>query len=135
MQPPRPDLVGPIVARALIVDDEQVVREAIAAGLTDRGCDVFAAANAADALTLLGDGSGVDVLVTDIRMPGEMDGIALARTVVARYPVTAILIMSSARPEPSVISPFDGFIAKPFELRILIERVIAALALKRIASN
>jgi signal transduction histidine kinase/CheY-like chemotaxis protein len=70
--------------RVLLVDDEPTVRETLVAQLRDEGFEVAEAADGASALERLGGGGGaggppaVDVLVTDLAMPG-MDGVALIR--------------------------------------------------------
>ncbi len=65
-------------ARVLLVDDEEALRELLAQNLEDRGYDVLVAAGGEAALALLSAGETVDVLVTDLSMPG-MNGIALIR--------------------------------------------------------
>jgi DNA-binding response OmpR family regulator len=68
--------VGPI--RVLVVEDEFLISEWVAEALTDQGFAVLTATNAADALRHL-QSSPVEVLFTDINLPGNMDGTILAR--------------------------------------------------------
>ena len=65
----------------------------------------------------------VHLLFTDIRMPGEMDGVALAKFAHARFPGIKSIIGSSGRPEQSVGDFADAFLAKPYDLRELVEQV------------
>ena len=60
------------------------------------------------------------LLVTDIQMPGSMDGIALARHVGERWPHIKIVVISGAvTPLPGVLPPAAQFIAKPIDHRIV----------------
>ena len=64
---------------ALVVEDEVLIGEMVEAALTDEGFDVHVSHDARDALRYLESGKPVDVLFTDIDLPGEMDGGLLAR--------------------------------------------------------
>ena len=62
----------------LLVEDEILVNEWVTQSLSEQGFDVQSVTNAADALGHLASDQ-VDVLFTDINLPGKMDGAALAR--------------------------------------------------------
>gem|GEM_PF-1853444 len=79
--------------RILLVDDEVMVRETIAAGLEDSGYAVLVAQSGREAIALLDAGEQVDVLVTDLAMPG-MDGLELVRKAVARRRHLATIILT-----------------------------------------
>lgn len=79
--------------RMLIVDDEEVVQKACARTMADMGLVVETASNAKEAWTLLNRGD-YDCVLTDIAMPGEMDGTALTEEVRSRFPSTDIIIMT-----------------------------------------
>ena len=66
--------------RVLVVEDEVLVGEMVGAALTDDGFDVHLRHAANDALRFLRSGNEVDVLFTDIDLPGGMDGGSLARS-------------------------------------------------------
>jgi CheY-like chemotaxis protein len=66
------------MARILLVEDEMLVRELAYEDLTDAGHEVTAAGTGDEALSLLREGRSFDVLFTDIRMPGAIDGWELA---------------------------------------------------------
>lgn len=80
------------MARILLVDDDALVRTALARALEASGHRVRQADNGARALQALGNGP-VDVVVADLVMP-EMDGLELIRTVRARFPAARIVAMS-----------------------------------------
>ena len=81
----------------LLVDDDPHCRAALERGLASRGYRIATAESAEQALEVLG-GSPVNVVVTDLRMPGQ-DGLELIRTVCSRYPETrSILISGNIQP-------------------------------------
>jgi signal transduction histidine kinase/ActR/RegA family two-component response regulator len=82
--------------RVLLVDDEPVVREVLAAQLADGGYGVAEAADGAAALALLDRGEPFELLVSDLAMPG-LDGVALIREARRRRPgLPAILLTGYA---------------------------------------
>ena len=107
----------------LLVEDEVLTRLMLADELRSQGLQVLEASNADEALTVLQSSLPVHLLFTDIRMPGEMDGVALAKFAHARFPGIKSIIGSSGRPEQSVGDFADAFLAKPYDLRELVEQV------------
>jgi CheY-like chemotaxis protein len=100
----------------LLVEDEPLVRMAAADDLQDAGFHVLEAANADVALAVLETCSDdVQVLFTDIDMPGSMNGLVLAENVQQRWPHISLLISSAYhRPHPGQL-PDDGrFVPKPY---------------------
>ncbi len=81
--------------RVLVVDDEVELAKIIARWLEDAGCEVLTVETAQAAIELLAQ-QRFDLLLTDITMPGNMDGLGLARTVAVDYPDQPILLMSGA---------------------------------------
>lgn len=81
--------------KILIAEDEFIIRLTIAEFLRDEGYDVVEAANADDALDVFRAGIPVDLLFTDVRMPGTMDGCALAERVRAEWPETLVILTSA----------------------------------------
>ena len=114
----------------LIVDDDKNTREGLQRALQAK-YDVRLAEDAARAWDLLADG-GVDVLVSDLRMPG-MDGLGLLRRVQAQQPATiCILVTAYGSVEIAVDAMKHGaydFLTKPIHLdhlEMLIERALHA---------
>ena len=106
----------------LLVEDEVLIRLMLADELRNQGLQVLEASNADEALTVLQSSLPVHLLFTDIRMPGEMDGVALAKLAHARFPQIKSIIGSSGRPE-SIDDFADAFLAKPYDLRELVKQV------------
>ena len=77
----------------LVVDDDPLVREALVAQLEVEGCHVLAQPDAATALAALEDGVVVDVLVTDLAMPGQ-DGLSLIGAARRRRPGLPCLLLT-----------------------------------------
>ena len=82
------------MARILLAEDEESLRELVARALTMDGHEVVQNPDGAAALEALArDGGSYDLLLTDIRMP-VMDGIALALSAARDYPALPILLMT-----------------------------------------
>jgi CheY-like chemotaxis protein len=109
---------------ALIVEDEPLARVLATEILQDAGYRVFEACDAQDALTILEERQDIWIVMTDIEMPGDMDGLALAGTIHARWPDTVILVTSGRlHPEPDELSTGAGFIAKPYRVAELLRQL------------
>jgi signal transduction histidine kinase/CheY-like chemotaxis protein len=80
--------------RILVVEDNAKLRTVLVRQLGELGYRVSEAEDAAAALNLLDDGSRVDLLLTDIVMPGKLDGCGLAREFIARRPDGKVLLTS-----------------------------------------
>jgi two-component system, response regulator PdtaR len=79
----------------LIAEDEFIIRLVIAEFLREEGYEVLEAANADEALDIFRSGVPIDLLFTDVRMPGSMDGCELARRVRAEWPSTQVILTSA----------------------------------------
>jgi CheY-like chemotaxis protein len=121
MLTPRPE-EQPVV---LLVEDEPLVRMTAVDELEDAGFRVLEAANADIALLVLETCSDeVQVLFTDVDMPGSMNGMALAEQVFARWPHIRLLISSGyACPDPDDIPDHGRFIPKPYHPATLVRQI------------
>jgi len=113
----------------LVVDDDFLVRMTIAAVLSSAGFDVIEASDAGSALDILKEQPGIDLVCTDVNMPGDLDGIGLARRVREDYPLIKIMVVSGCGENRSP-APDIPFLAKPFLSGRLIELVREQLALR-----
>ena len=99
----------------LVVDDDPLVRVHSLFALEDAGYEVVEAGNAADALACLERRPDIGALFTDIRMPGSLDGVALANVVHERRPDIAILVTSGAEDVADGTLPATAnFVRKPY---------------------
>jgi CheY-like chemotaxis protein len=111
-------------ATILVVEDEVLVRMALADQLRSAGYVVLEASNADEALDLLySKGHGVQLLLSDIRMPGSMDGVELARMIRAQHPEIKIVFASGESFSASHWGDADGFFPKPYNAGRLIEHI------------
>jgi CheY-like chemotaxis protein len=83
-----------VTAKLLVAEDDIFVREMIAEFLRDAGFDVVEAGNADEAMAVFESGAEIDLLFRDVRMPGSMDGSALAERVKGTWPATHIVLTS-----------------------------------------
>jgi len=107
----------------LIVEDEVFIRWALAEDLSDAGFIVLQAFNASEALKVLQSSMPVDLLITDIRMPGPMDGLELATYARANWPQLKIMIISGNLPDLPANAPADAIVEKPYTEAVVTERV------------
>jgi two-component system, response regulator PdtaR len=97
----------------LVVEDETLVRMFMTDFLDEAGFKVFEAVNADEALTVLEARPDVQAVVTDIEMPGSMNGIALAHVIRQCWP--GIIVTSGRqRPGPDDLPDEVVFLAKPY---------------------
>jgi CheY-like chemotaxis protein len=127
MKPRAPILSRPVV---LLVEDEPLVRTLQVDILRDAGFWVVEAQDADEAFEVLKRRSDVKAVLTDVDMPGSIDGFEFARLVAQGWPDVGILVISGkAAPGPHDLPGSASFIAKPVrpaplvaELRQVIER-------------
>lgn len=99
----------------LVVEDEPLIRLQVVVDLEAEGYQVFEASTADEAIDLLAAEPGINVLFTDIDMPGSMDGLKLAAAVHDRWPPVRIIVTSGHRSvEPSDIPEGGVFLSKPY---------------------
>jgi CheY-like chemotaxis protein len=104
----------------LVVEDEALVRMYAVEVLADEGFTVIEAGNAAQALTALAAHPEISVLFTDINMPGELDGFALAREVHARRPDIHLILTSGKMIAADGKVPGAAmFLPKPYRADVL----------------
>ena len=112
----------------LVVEDEVLVRLLIADELRFANFVVVEAISADEALSVLRSSPHIDVLLTDVRMPGSMDGIELAKMVAETWPEIKIVLTSGHYTPSSGLSLGYEFIAKPYDPIKLVERIEQLLA-------
>lgn len=100
--------------RVLVVEDEAAVRLLIVMHLEESGFCVIEAASAEQAIGLLTEDEAVVLVFSDIQMPGEMDGVDLARWIERERPRLKLLL-TSGRPIPAAVRAWP-FVAKPYRL-------------------
>jgi len=99
----------------LVVEDDAIIRMSSVATLEDAGFCVFAAKNSADAMEIMSRHDEIEIMLTDVRMPGSMDGLALTTRTRADYPaIRTIVISGNATAKQASDAGASGFVAKPY---------------------
>jgi CheY-like chemotaxis protein len=89
--------------------------------LEDAGFTAFEAANADDAIRRLERQSDIQLIITDIDMPGSMDGVKLAHYVRGRWPPIRLIVLSGKfKPAESDLPAGTQFFSKPYQERRLL---------------
>ncbi len=112
---------SPLLARVLVVEDEFLIRMTLAEALGDEGFEVLEAESGDAALPMLEADPGIRLLLTDIQLPGVLNGRMLAQRARERTPTLPIIYMTG-QPDPGdAPSPLDVFISKPYTLNDICE--------------
>ena len=108
----------------LVVEDEVVVRMDMAEFLRQSGYRVQEATNAAEAVKILDSKLTIDLVVSDIRMPGEMDGRGLAKWVQNSRPDLHVILTSAySQSREDEAMQNVSYLGKPYTGRALLQRV------------
>lgn len=113
--------------QVLVVDDEPMIRQFVRAALSTSGYRVLDADTSDQALQVIRENPGVDLLVTDIVMP-DGNGCDLALRLREQNPRLPVLFISGYEPEQSVKVPISAFLQKPFRISDLLDCVRGMLA-------
>jgi signal transduction histidine kinase len=119
----------------LVVEDDEALRLYTVEVLSDLGYSVLAAANAAAALEIIGRRPDIDLLFTDIVMPGGMNGRQLADEAIRQKPTLKVLFTTGYTANAIVhhgrLDPNVELISKPFTYESLSRKIRALLDAKR----
>jgi two-component system NtrC family sensor kinase len=113
--------------RVLLVEDNPEVRDVAVMLLEELGYEVVAADSAGAALRLLAEGGRIDLVMTDIVMPGEINGLGLAQLVRDAHPQKAVLLTTGYAAAAGAAAGFP-ILRKPYPLARLARAVRDALA-------
>jgi CheY-like chemotaxis protein len=121
--------VVPLAATLLIAEDDVFIRAMIAEFLRDSGFDVVEAGNADEAIGVLESGAEIDLLFSDVKMPGSMDGCGLAEHVRRNWPGTKVILTSgySASLLKARGSILDAVLPKPYRPLSVLAAVLSAV--------
>jgi two-component system, response regulator PdtaR len=108
----------------LTVEDEFLIREYLDHVLEEAGYDVVSTSNADEAIAVLESRNDIRVIITDISIPGSMNGLKLAAAVRERWPPIKIIVATGKdRPDVDQMPEQSQFVAKPY----VPERILAAV--------
>jgi PAS domain S-box-containing protein len=130
---------APSVPRhVLLVEDDELLRDQVQRQLISLGCRVTAQRNGHDALRRLDADPGIDLLLTDIVMPGGMNGRQLADQARLLNPKLRVLFTSGHTDEPSIralrVDGRSGFLGKPYRRSDLARELAAAFSDQPVAA-
>ncbi|WP_158742366.1 response regulator [Acidisphaera sp. L21] len=111
-----PDAAVSTGRRILVVEDEFLIRLTLSEVLADEGYEVLEAESGDEAIAILDTSPDVAVLLTDIQLPGALDGRALVRRARETRPMLPVIFMSG-RPddsEPNATGAKEMNISKPY---------------------
>lgn len=115
--------------KVLVVEDEPIIRLGMVSSIEDAGYSVIEAASADEAVARLAQDSEVGLVVTDVDMPGSMDGIKLAHYVRRRWPPIRLLVISGkVGVRPGELPEGARFMSKPYQEPQLIHTIEALAA-------
>jgi CheY-like chemotaxis protein len=107
--------------RLLVVEDDGLIRLDLVYTLEDLGYRTLEASSADEAIAILTTTSDVTAVLTDIDMPGSMDGIGLAHVVHERWsPLRVVVISGRYTPMEGVLPPDVKFITKPISEQMIV---------------
>jgi len=107
----------------LVVEDEFLVRQTIIDYLGECGYCVLEAADGDEAREILDSGAPIDLVFSDVRMPGQMDGLALAQWIRQHRPGMPVILTSGyARTVPAA-ALCDRFLDKPYGPTELLQHI------------
>lgn len=121
----------PPLPHILLVEDEPLQRELMAESLSRAGYEVTATCTGDEAAILLADRDRFDALLTDVAMPGRIDGIGLAEHAREVHPDLPVLFVSGGAAglrRAGALPPPTACMAKPFETVALVHAVRALIA-------
>lgn len=108
----------------MLVEDDPLIRLVASDILADAGFRTIEACSADEALIMLQAKPDAVALVTDVQMPGSIDGFGLAHLVACRWPHTGIVIVSGrAVPGEGDLPPHALFLTKPYSPSALVSAV------------
>jgi DNA-binding NtrC family response regulator len=113
-----------IPREVLVVEDEPLVRIVATDAIADSGIMAWEAGDAHEALDLLEEHPRIGLVVTDVSMPGDFDGLALAGKVTDARPDVVVIVTSGQVNVAAEELPERGtFLAKPYRTERLVELV------------
>jgi CheY-like chemotaxis protein len=116
------------------VEDEVLIRALVAEELRAAGFSVLEAVCADDALSYFKAGVQVDLVFSDVQMPGSLDGLQLARQLRKEYPRLPIILTSGNR-TPSRDKDVTFFVPKPYDVRETIGIIVDSLKEQQVNSS
>jgi two-component system, response regulator PdtaR len=113
-------IADPYPSIILVVEDETLTRLMLVEELQKQGHEVIEAADAEEALSVLRKNSLIRLLFTDVKMPGALDGLELARIARAECPRLKVILASAHVDLPEWSADADAVFPKPYDIEALV---------------
>jgi len=111
----------------MVVDDEPTIRMLVVEILEEMGHTVLEAGDGPGALRLLNTGAHVDLLITDVGLPGQMNGRQVAEAAMALLPVLRVLFITGYAENAVIgngpLAPNMSLVTKPFAMDVIADRI------------
>ena len=109
----------------LVVDDEPAIRGVVYEFLTESGLNPVAAENADQAVTMIRGGTAIDLVFSDVRMPGSMDGYGLARWILENRPELPVILVTGDLGKVNAAAGLLGVetFAKPYDFDAAVKKI------------
>ena len=121
--------MGSLCKTVLVVDDEAFLRLCARDVLEQAGFEVLEASDGQEALGVLSAHDGIDAVVTDVRMPGPVDGLALAHAMRRSHPdVRSLVVSGHAIAADACAGDVDRFLPKPYSGEVLVTTLRSMLS-------
>lgn len=117
-----------------LIEDEPLLRVALATAVGDAGYHVMAAASGVEGLALLQE-RAVDLAIVDIQLPGRIDGLELVREARRDRPGLRVILTSGLPPRDAELAADGPFLLKPYRVDELLAMIAEVLAPPRIAGS
>lgn len=124
--PSQPQSLPQSRGKVLLVEDDELVRETVAGALTAAGFEIHTAVTADEALQRMLGGERYDAVLTDVVMPGALNGIELAQQIRERFPGTGVVI-ATGYTDRRVHVPGVRALPKPYDLQDAVDALNEAV--------
>ncbi|WP_421993859.1 response regulator [Roseococcus sp.] len=114
--------------RILVVEDEVLIRLSLSEWLRSESHEVLEASCGDEALTLSKSILEIDIVITDVQMPGDIDGLGLAERLREVRPELPIILVSGSPLSKPLGSAASAFLMKPYDLAGIAELVTRLVA-------
>jgi CheY-like chemotaxis protein len=113
------------LGRVLVVEDEVLIRSLVAEELREEGLQVIEAATADETWAFLKSGEKINLIFSDVHMPGSMNGLDLARRVNSIYPDIRFILTSGNIGSSEIYG--ISFLPKPYSFIVAVDVIVATL--------
>ena len=113
----------------LVVDDEPAIRGVVCEFLKDSGLNPVAVENADQAVALIRQGMSIDLVFSDVRMPGKLDGFGLARWILENRPELPVILVTGDLGKANAAAGLSGVetFAKPYDFDAAVKKIRATI--------